>query len=139
MCEATEQQIQKAILQALEWNEYVAWVMRVNSGLVTTQDDEKETEGGKFSIFGFKESGKKRYIRMAPAGTADIIGMLKGGAFFAIEVKKPGGKATKLQQEFLERIRKGGGLAGVATNEEQAFKILAKKNVLTYSEENDNS
>ena len=43
-------------------------------------------------------------------GVSDIIGTYKG-RFFAVEVKKPGGKATKEQMVFINKINKEGGIA----------------------------
>jgi hypothetical protein len=60
--------------------------------------------------------GRLRWVNLAPAGTSDIIGMLKGGKFFAIEVKAPDRirTTTQLQQEFIDKINNGGGVAFVA-------------------------
>lgn len=57
-------------------------------------------------------------------GLADITGMLKGGRFFAIEVKQPGKEPTEAQQEFLDAIVSGGGVAGWVDAPEQALDIL---------------
>ena len=57
------------------------------------------------------------------AGVPDIIGCL-AGRFFAVEVKVPGGKATKLQELTLQRIRSAGGRAGVATSVAEARGVV---------------
>jgi len=44
-------------------------------------------------------------------GLADIDGMLKGGRFFCIEVKKPLEEPTKEQFDFMSMVNMGGGLA----------------------------
>jgi hypothetical protein len=49
-------------------------------------------------------------------GVSDILGILKDGRFLAIEVKRPGGKATEAQLEFIENINDNGGVAFVADN-----------------------
>ena len=46
-------------------------------------------------------------------GVSDILGIFRG-RFLAIEVKKPGGKLTEKQQEFIDRINANGGIAFVA-------------------------
>jgi len=56
-------------------------------------------------------------------GLPDIIGTWKG-VFFALEVKRPGGKATKLQLRELEKIRTAGGRAGVVTNVKEAGYVI---------------
>lgn len=59
------------------------------------------------------------YIPTHTRGVSDIIGCLpKSGRFLAIEVKRPGGKATQEQQNFLDTINEAGGLAFVATSVE---------------------
>ena len=51
---------------------------------------------------------------MAKAGTADITGCSKDGRFIAIEAKIKPNKTTQLQDDYLEEIRKRGGIAIVA-------------------------
>jgi hypothetical protein len=65
---------------------------------------------------GFKKSykGKDYFIRTAKKGTVDLLGVTKAGRALAIEVKRPGGKPTLEQQEFLADYNKRGGLGLVA-------------------------
>lgn len=44
-------------------------------------------------------------------GVADILGVLDDGRFLAIEVKRPKGKLSPEQDEFLENVAKRGGVA----------------------------
>lgn len=46
----------------------------------------------------------------ATAGVSDILACIKG-KFVAIEVKKPGGKPSKLQLSFINAINSLGGIA----------------------------
>lgn len=58
-------------------------------------------------------------------GSSDLIGIRKSdGRMVAIEVKVPGKNATPEQQQFLNIIKRHGGLAGVAHNVEEARKII---------------
>ena len=57
------------------------------------------------------------------SGIPDIVGCI-GGAFFGIEVKVAGGKATELQELTLRRIREAGGRGGVATSVEEAREVV---------------
>ena len=57
------------------------------------------------------------------AGTPDLLGCLNGRAF-AIEVKRPGGKATPLQLHELSQWAAAGAVAGVATSVEEAEGLL---------------
>lgn len=67
-------------------------------------------------IFGQNAAGKTYAHRMGPPGSSDIIGILPGGRFLAIEVKRPGHEPTEIQKEFMDKINALGGLAFVATS-----------------------
>jgi len=66
-----------------------------------------KTHGGRF--------GKK--------GIPDIVGCHKG-RMFAIEVKRPGGKATALQLHELKKIKAAGGIALVAESKDEVAEAL---------------
>lgn len=51
----------------------------------------------------------------AKAGVSDILACIKG-RFVAIEVKKPGNKPSKLQENFINGVNSIGGLAFWADN-----------------------
>ena len=51
----------------------------------------------------------------AKAGVSDILACIKG-RFVAIEVKKPGNKPSKLQENFIDGVNSIGGLAFWADN-----------------------
>jgi len=82
-------------------------VVRINSGAIVIPNEKS-----------------RRLYRGAPAGTADILGCLPGGRFFALEAKRPGKKATPKQAAFLESVRAAGGIAGVACSIEEAAGLL---------------
>ena len=65
-------------------------VWRNNTGAVKTQD-------GRIVTFGLK-------------GSADIIGLLRGGRFLAIEVKSEIGRQSEQQKNFQKMIESFGGL-----------------------------
>lgn len=57
------------------------------------------------------------YIPTHTRGVSDIIGCIpKTGRFLAIEVKRPGGKPTSEQKQFIDTINDAGGLAFVASS-----------------------
>lgn len=92
-----EKDIQKQILEYLALRRIVAW--RQNSG----------------AMKGKSATGKAWYVKFHTApGCSDVLGVLPGGRFFAIEVKRPGNVATPNQESFIEKIRQAGGLAFVA-------------------------
>lgn len=100
-----ESDIQKTILAGLRAHPKVAWVGRYNSGGMYDARDQ--------------------YVQFnSVAGQSDLMAMLKGGTLMAVEVKRPGGKATEAQQAFLDRINAGGGIGIVATSWEDVASVL---------------
>lgn len=57
-------------------------------------------------------------------GLADISGMMIDGTYFAIEVKLPGNEPSEEQWRFINFVLENGGLAGYATNVQEAEEIL---------------
>lgn len=59
-------------------------------------------------------------------GSADLIGWTKEGRFLAVEVKTPDprSKPTPQQEQFLEVVRRHGGVAFIARSEEEAVSKL---------------
>lgn len=61
-------------------------------------------------------------------GVSDLIGQLRDGRFFAIEIKKPGARTDKsreaLQAAFLTLVAQADGAAGIAENWQDAKKII---------------
>lgn len=96
--EPTEAQILKAIMELLRKHPKVAKVWRQNSG-----------------TFAMQYGAKTHYVRANSAkGMSDIMGILKTGRTLAVEVKSRTGKVAPHQQQFLDDINAGGGLAFVA-------------------------
>ena len=101
----SESAIQKSIMAYLRLLPDVAWVCRQNSGTFVDGD---------------------RYISAnSQKGMSDILGMLKGGRLFAIEVKSKSGKLMPHQAEFLKLIADGGGLSGVARSIDDVTAIIS--------------
>lgn len=99
-----ESLIQRAILEYLAWRGIFAF--RVNQQGVPLHDGRG----------GFRPSPTR--------GVSDILGILPGGTFLAIEVKRPGKRPTDIQDEFLTRVGQAGGVAFVATSVEDVKKFL---------------
>ncbi len=57
-------------------------------------------------------------------GSSDIVGIAPSGHFLAIEVKTPTGRATKEQLNFIDQVKKAGGIAGIARSVEEALTII---------------
>jgi len=54
------------------------------------------------------------YIPSNAKGVSDILGILPGGRFLAIEVKRPGGRPSEHQTAFIQEINRHGGVAFIA-------------------------
>ncbi len=82
----SEQEIQKSIIDYLKLKKFIVFKHR-NVGIY-------KQDTGKYIPLSFGEKG-----------ISDIIACTPKGTFVAIEVKKPGGKPSPEQLEFLERIK----------------------------------
>ena len=107
-----EKDIQAAILDYLQWDQRVQWAARFNVGASPSE-------------YVDKQGRRKRYfVRWAPTGTPDILGMLKGGFLLGIEVKRPAGRVRPAQRAFLDAIADGQGLAIVARSVRDVIRDL---------------
>ena len=66
------------------------------------------------------------FMRSCRKGRVVLDGFPVDGRIIAIEVKRPSTRNTMTpeQQEYLDQVRRAGGLAGVATCVEEAFAIV---------------
>lgn len=55
--------------------------------------------------------------------TPDMIGS-KVAVFMAVEVKKPTGKVTEAQQNFVDQVQNAGGIAGICRSVQDAEALL---------------
>lgn len=59
------------------------------------------------------EGRARRYVKFGEKGSPDVIGYLPDGKFFGIEVKRPSGKPTQEQADFIAQAVATGALCGV--------------------------
>lgn len=90
-----ESDIQRSILDWLRQHKILCW--RNNSGAFVLE--------GKTGRRSFRTGGK---------GASDIIGCLPDGRFLAIEVKRPRGRLTDDQVQFIADVLRNAGAALVA-------------------------
>lgn len=111
----SEKQLQRAICEALNYSGALCWI--TNAGMARSTYRLKTGR--------MRGQLKSYMIHFGPAGMSDIIGVYKG-RFLAVEVKLPErrGTVTDIQGNFIHNIRDYGGLAGVATNVEEALEII---------------
>ncbi len=57
--------------------------------------------------------------------TPDMVGK-KIAIFTAVEVKTSSGRVSEQQVNFIEQVRKAGGIAGIARNETEAINLLSR-------------
>ncbi len=91
-----ETEITREILRYLAAVGCLAW--RNNTGAVRGQ-----------------HKGKARVVHFGHVGSSDILGVMPGGRFLAIEVKRRGQAVTREQAAFLALVHQLGGQALVAT------------------------
>lgn len=91
----SEKYVLKACVQYLSLKGYQ--VIRNNSGAIQVEG----TTG-------------KRFIRFGARGSSDIIACSPEGRFVAVECKSSVGKLSTLQKDFLQNVKKMGGVAIVA-------------------------
>lgn len=59
-------------------------------------------------------------VRFGKKGMSDLLGILEGGYFLAIEVKSAKGKLTEEQENFLAMVNRFGGCGIVARSVAEA-------------------
>jgi hypothetical protein len=94
MRDATEQEIQKSIIDYLRIKQYVVFKHHSTGSTI--------------------RQGKPVYFAHGEKGVADIIACSPKGSFVAIEVKRPGKKPTPEQVEFLKRVNAYNGIGILA-------------------------
>ena len=100
-----ETEIQKACLEWLQWQGYLAW--RNNTAGIYDQ------KKGVYRFHGMK-------------GVSDILCCLPpDGKLLAVEVKAPRGKPTEYQKEFLDKVNDAGGIGIVVTSVDDLEKALS--------------
>ena len=107
--EPTESAVLDSIRRALRIHPAVAWAERMNSGA---------------HVAG--EGASRRFVRYGFRGCPDIIGQLVTGRAMFIEVKRPSGRVSVEQKEFLERAARFGACAFVARSVADVFLELDK-------------
>ena len=98
------------LLRRLQLQGVVSWFERSNSGGGRAQSGRR--------IPFYRLFLPRHGVRTT--GKADVTGMLVGGRFFAIEIKdKPSDHPSPEQQDYLDCVREGGGIALVARSREE--------------------
>lgn len=103
-----------ALLRLEQTKGRIAWFARCNGGGMRDRT-------GRFLRF------YQLYLpRTTPKskGMADLHGMLAGGRYFALEVKKPGETTTAEQDQFLDRVKECGGIASVVRSHAEVPRLL---------------
>lgn len=93
-------------------------LFRNNVGLFTTEDGDKVRTGlckGSHDLIGWTEQ----------TITEEMVGQ-KVAVFTSIEIKTPKGRVSKEQQNWLDQVRKSGGITGVARSPDDVAPILHK-------------
>lgn len=91
----TEHQIQTQIISFLRLKGF--YVIRLNSGRMS-----------------YEYKGRRKFMMLAEKGTPDVMGFKYGQVLF-VEVKRPGKKATLLQEMKMRELEEYGAKCLVAT------------------------
>jgi hypothetical protein len=70
------------------------------------------------------KAGKSRMVKYGKPGASDIVGVMPGGRFIAVECKAPAGRLSELQEEFLKDIERMGGLVVVAKSADDIARAI---------------
>lgn len=98
-----EREILADVLSALKRDPRVGFVWRQSSGTFQEGD---------------------RFISTGPKGMPDVLGILNGGRFFGIEVKRPGREPDPRQAERIAHFKAIGAVSGYCWSVESALAIL---------------
>jgi hypothetical protein len=66
------------------------------------------------------------FVRFGALGSPDILGILQGGRFVALEVKTAKGRTSPAQESWLAEALQLGAVAGVARSIDDAFALIDK-------------
>lgn len=91
------------VLTTLRHHPAVAWAERQNSGAIRVG---------------------QRFVRFGWRGCSDVLGQLKDGRLLACEVKAQRGRLRPEQADFLDRVRRFGGVGLVARNAKDVIAAL---------------
>ncbi len=71
------------------------------------------------------KEGRRRFIRYGHAGSADFIGVTRGGKFIALEAKRPGGgKQSEKQERFEAKVTEQGGIYAIVRSVDEAMQVI---------------
>ena len=104
---------QREIIRYLRHEPKVGVFIRINSGRAGRK-------GFHWSYTLYFKSDETRKGKDA----TDIIGMLRDGRWFCIEVKRPDELPTEGQREMIEMVKAAGGVGGIAETWRDAQRII---------------
>lgn len=102
-----------AYLRAQQTRGRIVWFCRINGGAVKV---------GKRWIANYRSY--LPHTEPSSAGVSDLLVLLPGGQLAALEVKRPGERATDEQIAFQAAVRAGGGIAAVVHGFEDLPSVL---------------
>src|SRR3990167_10530073 len=100
----SEQQIQKTIIDYLRFKKYVVFKHHSTGSTI--------------------REGKPVYFAHGEKGISDIIACSPKGTFVAIEVKKPGGRPSPEQLDFLARVKANNGIGILAYSLDEVMEVI---------------
>ena len=101
-----EQDLKKLVVEYLNRQGHYVWP--TNAGMA----------------FFYDKNGRRSVFRSGFKGLADVVGMINGGKFLAIELKVGYNKPSDDQKAFLWKVNEMGGVAFVAYSLEEVIQIM---------------
>jgi hypothetical protein len=101
-----ESDVQRAVISYVRRRPEIAFAGRINTIAMRT------------------ETGRPIWSHTIGKGVSDIIGMFRSGHWLALECKRPGGKPTPEQEQFIELVRSAGGCGAIVTSVDEAHMAI---------------
>lgn len=101
-------------------------LFRMNSGMAWAGESIRITKEQNIIVYpGDVIVKKARPFHAGFPGMLDYGGWTKNGKTLWTEIKTPTGKIRPEQIQFIEAVRRSGGIAGIVRDEETAFDLLS--------------
>jgi hypothetical protein len=130
--EPREAEVQAGVLRLCAAHPAVAWSMRANAGAGVMVRPPPGPDGWSRLKGQLREAvaagclteAQIGWVRMGPEGCPDILGQMRSGHAFGLELKTPGKKPSVAQRAAITNIRQYGGLGAVVSDIEEANRLF---------------
>jgi len=71
------------------------------------------------------QTGRARRMVLAPTGSPDVIVYTRFGRFIGLEIKLANGVVSEAQQQWIDRMKAAGCVAGVVRSVQEAIDVVS--------------